>query len=192
MLAAGRLIRTYGLLFGATGTIIGCNSVTPRQVTPPPTILVENNTCEAGRCMVLEVRAFVWSFTIPQSPWGGRVLGYALPGQSCIVLPNEMTATVVGINADHTVDTTYYHWKPSTPSGMFLVAVDSAAWHSGAATDAQADSINAGIFPYDGLGPSVGETATFVPGNSPGWDVVFPSTPAHGSEITATSERCSS
>jgi hypothetical protein len=138
--------------------------------------------------MTLELRAFVWSFLVPQNPIGSRILAEVPPGSACVILPTTMSLTVIGPDLTGKIDTTVYSWTPSDPGGIYLVGVDSTALHGGA-TQAQNDSINAAIFPYDGNGPSIGETVTFVPGEAPGWHATFPSAPPGNGAILKT-DRC--
>lgn len=168
-------------------SILACQAGETTLPAPPPaTILVTNASCDAGRCMTLEVRAFVWAFLIPQPPIGLRILAEVPPGQTCLALPATMSVTVIGANNTGKVDTVVTTWQQSDPGGIYLVAVDSAAWH-GHPSQAQTDSINRAVYPYDGLQASVGETSTFIPADSPGWRVTFPSTPVFGGAIMKAS-----
>lgn len=142
----------------------------------PSTLLVTNATCQAGRCMTIELRAYVFAFNdLPgQFPWGSRVLAEIGPGQRCVVLPDTLSASIIGPDLSGRIDTTIYRW--SDTSAIYLAAVDSVLTY-GLATQATVDSANQGIYPYDGLGPSIGETRSFAPASSPGWSVTFPSAP---------------
>lgn len=172
-------------VLGATIAIAGCGAVAPTEAPAPITLLVENDSCAAGRCMTLEVRAFIWSFTIPQNPLGSRVLGVVPPGTKCIALPESLFVRILSTDQ---ADTTILVWRPDDPAGIHLVGVDSGAFH-GQLSPGQVDSINRGVYPYDGLGPSIGESARFVAAESDGWRTTFPSVPAHTGEVTHT-ERC--
>ncbi len=130
--------------------------------------------------MTIEVRAFVTTFLVPQLPWGSRVLAEVGPGRRCIVLPDTMSLTVIGPNLTGRIDTTVYRWTDS--SGISLTAIDSALWY-GHPTQAGIDSTLLAIYPYDGIGPAVGETSIFVPVSAPGWAVAFPSAPAFDGTI---------
>ena len=158
--------------------------------TPPPhtrsTVLVTNATCQAGHCMTIEMRAFVTTFVVPQPPTGARALADVGPGEWCIELPDTMSLRVIGPDLTGKIDTTVYRWSDS--SGISLIAVDSALWR-GQPTQAGLDSARLAIYPYDGIGPAIGETVIFAPGTSPGWAVTFPSAPPLGGSIVKAA-RC--
>jgi hypothetical protein len=143
----------------------------------PPTVLVTNATCEAGHCTTLEIRAFVWKFTVPQSPAGSRVLGEAPPGQTCLPFPVSWPLRIIGTDQSGHVDTTTITWTADDTSSIYLIGVDSQAYHGGAAD---------GSLPYDGLVPgSLGETPNFVASDAPGWSVTFPSAPSEVSDLAS-------
>jgi len=161
----GALLTTMVTAFVAGGCANGDSQTTS---PPPPTIQIINNSCAAGRCMSLDITAFVNDFTVPQSPLGLKHLGFFPPGQFCVSFPAQWTLNINGFPT--------LVWTPSSPNPIHLVAVDSAAWY-GTPTTSLHDSISAGIPPYDGYwGPTVGETFDFYPGTSDGWTVVFPGT----------------
>ncbi len=183
--------RTTALLaLLAVGT--ACGSGGPADGTPaspPATLLIDNDSCAAGRCMTIELRAFVWGFRYPQNPLGGRSIAFVPPGRHCVALPDSLVLTVIGpVDGPHP-DTTITVWRQDDPAGIHLIAVDSAALHGGPATQVQADSINQGIYPYDGLGPSIGESVTFIPADADGWRVGFPAAPVHSGAVDP-SDRC--
>jgi hypothetical protein len=170
--------------------LAACGTTGPAAPSQSITVLVTNNSCGFGRCMTLELRAFVWAFSnIPQLSWRGPLLGLIPPGQKCIQFPDSLILRVSGPDMNGNEQTTITEWRPDHPAGLFLVAVDGDVVR-GVATQGQVDSMNAGIFPYHGNGPSIGETVTFVPGNAPGWQTTFPSTPQAMGTI-ARSTRCS-
>jgi hypothetical protein len=155
-------------------------------------VLVTNASCDSGRCTTLEIRAFVWKFTVPQDPSGLEILGEVPPGHSCLTFPADWKLRIIG-SPDTTghVDTTTITWTPNDGTEIYLIAVDSALYHS-PPDSAQADSLNRGLWTYfDGLTPaSVGETANFSPGMAAGWLVSYPSAPVHGANLT-TGSSCS-
>lgn len=163
---------------------IACTSAT--QPTTSPTLLVNNSTCALGRCTTLEIRAFVWKFTAPQPPQGFEAIGEVPPGQSCLQFPPSWTFKIIGPDSTGVVDTLAITWTPSDTDQVYVVAVDSAVFHSGM-DSAQVDSLNHGLLPYfDGLGGgAVGETSNFVPGTSHGWKVSFPSSPVFSASLTS-------
>jgi hypothetical protein len=151
----------------------------------PPTLLVTNSSCSQGGCRTLEVRAFVWMFTIPQLPTGSMHVGYVRPGQTCLVFPPSITATVRGVDSlGRTTDSTSYTWTPGEPRGIYLITVDSALFHAKQFNQAQIDSLTQAIFPFDGYGnASVGSSVTFVPGQHAGWAISFPSSPIRSASV---------
>lgn len=179
----GATLLCAGVLF-----LMACGSSLPTQPVPDSkaiTVLVENNSCEAGRCMTLELRVFVWSFKIPQNPLGYRALAEVPPGTHCVTLPDTMFVRLIGPGTGGGADTTVLVWHANDPAGIHLVGVDSAAYHGGPASPAQTDSLNRGIYPYDGSGPSIGESRIFVPTESEGWRTAFPASPPHAGEVLA-------
>jgi len=182
-------VRSIGvgiLVLGATAAV-ACSS--PDAPRPLPTVLVTNETCDSARCRTLEVRAFVWKFTVPQWPQGFKVLGEAPPGQTCFTFPPSWSLRISGPDSTGRVDTLIITWTPDDTIPIYLVAVDSAFFH-GHATAAQIDSSRQGLWPYDGFFPgSVGETRNFAPRDAPGWSVTFPSAPLWSANL-ADGERC--
>jgi hypothetical protein len=171
---AGSILRCLvasGLVVPAL-TAIGCSSSTEPKHTVPPTLLVANATCLAGPCKTLEIRAFVWAFPVPQAVWGLEIVGEVHGATACLHFPASWTLRVETAGS---TDTTFYKWTPSDTTGIYLFALDSALTYSGG-TAAQRDSSSQALWPYDGVAlGSVGHTATFVPGQSGGWSVTFPS-----------------
>jgi hypothetical protein len=126
---------------------------------------------------VLELRAAIWAFPVPQAPPGFKVLAEIRTPTACIRFPSSLS---LGIETSGSSDTTFYTWTPENTSGITMFAVDSALYSNGG-TSAQRDSSNQAVWPYDGAALfAVGYTANFVPGVSPGWTVAFPSTSADG------------
>jgi len=164
-------------------TIVGCSSATaPRQ---PPTILITNAVCAVGPCRTLLIKAFVWAFEVPQPPSGFEIVGFVRGPATCLTFPAKWTLKV---GTPGGVPTTLT-WTPTSPSGIFLTAIDSVIGFGGGTT-AQLDSANAGLWPYAGPGGSVGISPTFVPGNAAGWSISFPATTPSGAPtpaLTATS-----
>lgn len=170
--------------------LASCASPGPTEPPPPPqpvTLLVENNSCAAGRCMTLDLRAFIWSFSIPQNPLGFRSIARVPTGVHCVTLPDTMYVRIIGPGVGGVPDTTIIVWRSDDPAGIHLIAVDSAAFYGGPASPEQADSMNSGIYPYTGLGPSIGESARFVPAESEGWRIAFPAVPPHEGELLPVS-----
>lgn len=126
--------------------------------------------------MVLELRAHIGEWPLPQSPLGAHLIAYVPPGLHCIAIPDTLTTRVIAVDSNGRADTSYVGWGHTNPAGIALVGADSAALH-GNPPPAQADSINQGIFPYSGYGPTIGVTQDFVPANSEGWETVFPNVP---------------
>jgi len=94
--------------------------------------------------------------------------------------------TVPGDTTSGQVDTVTTTWTPADATPIYLVALDSAYFHS-ALDSAQLDSLYQGIPYFDALGAgSVGETPNFAPGVSPGWSVTFPSAPLWGANLAQT------
>jgi hypothetical protein len=144
----------------AVAGLAACSDgVAPR---PAPTLLVGNPTCLTA-CRTVEIRAFVWTFTIPQNPLGSKVVGYVHGASACLQFPPQWTAVVreAGI-----ADSTVYLWTPADP--IYLVVLDSVVWHGG------------------GGDPLIAMTPTFAPADAPGWNL---SSPADALVLTS-SERC--
>jgi hypothetical protein len=178
-----RLLAIFSLAFAAGA----CRANDVTNTSPkPPTVLVTNASCAQGGCRTLEVRAFVWVFRIPQLPTGSMVVGYVPPGQKCLVFPTSLTSTIRGVDSlGRTTDSSSTIWTPNDVAGVYLSAVDSALFHVTQLTQAQADSLNQTIFPFDGYGrASVGSSVTFVPGQHPGWAVSFPNSPIRSASIS--------
>jgi hypothetical protein len=154
-------------LYSALAGGFACSS--PSSPKAAPTVMVTNATCQPGPCKTLYLRAFIWGWAIPQPPTGIELLGFVHGPATCLPFPPEWTLWVVSGS-----DSTLLTWKPNNASGIFLLAYDSAIGY-GNPTLAQIDSSNNGDWPYDGTTVgSVGESATFVPGNSAGWSITFP------------------
>lgn len=166
---------SIGALIFALAMVSDCSSLTAPR--PLPTVLVTNTMCDAAHCGTLEIRAFVWKFTVPQQPWGLEVLGYVRPGQACLTFPASWPFSIIGPDSTGRIDTTTITWTPNDTIPIYLIAVDSTFFHS-QLDSAQIDSVQRGIWPFDGVASgSVGETGNFVPGDAPGWSITFPSPP---------------
>ena len=160
------------------GTMIGAFSCSsPTASRPLPSIRITNNMCDAGTCGTLEIRAFIWEFkNIPQPPYGLRVLAEIPPGTSCVSFPSAWVLQVIGQDSAGRADTTVDTWTPSDSLPIYLIAVDSAAFHRGSGPGPSGG-------PYDGFAPgSVGETANFRPDTAQGWSASFP---GNGGSLTS-------
>lgn len=173
------------MLAGALAALLGsaaCGDSTDAD-GEPPTVLVTNTTCDAGRCATLEIRAYVRKFPVPQTPDGLRILGEAPPGQTCLRFPPSWPLRIIGPDTTGQIDTTTITWTPDDVDGIFLIAVDSQVYHGGG-SPGQIDSTNQAISPFDGVDfASVGETAIFVPAKAEGWAVSFPSAPPFSASL---------
>jgi hypothetical protein len=131
------------VLYGSTilALVVGCSTVEPSAL---PTLFVTNPNCATGQCRVIEVRAFIPDFRVPQPSWGYSTIGEII-GQGCLVFPSRL---VLMVNSD-----TAAVWTPSHP--LYLVAVDSIAFHNGDSTFSR------------------GATRTFIPDSAAGWEVSF-------------------
>ncbi len=171
--ARGRAALAMAIVGSVLTGGFACSSTTGPK--PAPTVLVMNATCQPGPCKTLYLRAYIWGWAIPQPPTGIKLLGFVHGPGTCLQFPPEWTLWVVAGS-----DSTLLTWKPPNPAGIFLLAFDSAIGY-GNPTRAQLDSSNEGLWPYDGAtAGSVGHSATFVPGNSPGWSITFPPTTLSG------------
>lgn len=144
---------------------VGCSWTTAPQARP--TILVTNAICAVGPCRTLAITASISSWDVPQPLGGLEILGYVHGPAACLQFPAKWTLEV-GPQGGPFQQLT---WTPTNPSGLVLWAWDSAL----TATNAQYDSISAGLWPYIGPAGSEGSTPNFVPGTAPGWSVTFPS-----------------
>lgn len=106
------------------------------------------------------VRAFVWTFRVPQPPWGYKVIGEMHGRTACFTFPPSWTFQVIGLRdtiPGSPADTTILTWAPDSTSGIFVVAVDSARFHGGEAS----------------LSTIRGITETFAPGAARGWNTTL-------------------
>lgn len=187
----GRIRRWVGIwivLLGAQAAF-GCSS--PDAPQPLPTVLVTNATCDLGRCATLEIRVYVWKFTIPFPPDGEELLADVPPGQTCLTFPPSWSWRIIGPDTSGRVDTLTMTWTPADTVPIYLIALDSVFYHS-PLDSAQYDSVAQRRSYFDGLWKgSVGETPNFAPGQSPGWKVTFPSSPPWSAKLVP-SEACNS
>lgn len=155
----------------------------PRAI---PTVLINNDTCQAGRCATLEIRAYVWKFLVPYPPQGEGLVGYAPPGQTCLTFPRSWTMTVTGPDSTGKMDTTITTWTPSDPSEIYLIALDSFYFHT-ALDSAQTDTLDhRGVY-FDMIAKgSIGETGNFSVSSSPGWQATFPAAPPFTAPVGPT------
>lgn len=141
----------YVMGLGIAG-MLGCQSATT-PASPPsvPTVRVANANCAAASaCRTVEIRAFVWTFPVPQPIWGLEVVGEVHGPADCLTFPASWTFSVIG-----PTDSVAYKWTPK--DNLFLIAVDSAVFH------ARAD------------GPLIlGMTTTFAPAEAAGWVMALP------------------
>jgi hypothetical protein len=105
--------------------VLGCSSPGAPSAAQP-TVLVTNPLCDrAGHCRTLQIRAFVWAFTIPQRTDGIKVLGEVEGPTACLTFPAVWQVIVKGVDSTGAVtDSTTYTWSPGDPDGVFLTGVD--------------------------------------------------------------------
>jgi hypothetical protein len=148
--------------FAAVG-ILGCSS--PGEPwAGQPTVSVTNPLCDtAGQCRTLQIRAFVWAFTIPQRPDGLKVLGEVEGQTGCLTFPAMWEVIVREVDSTGAViDSLTYTWSPDHPDGVFLTGVDWPAFE---------DDTLAQLLMW--------ATESFVPADAPGWNVTV-SQPGRG------------
>ncbi len=162
-------------IMAVAAVIDACSTPTqPTQSGKPsiPTLLVTNDACNTSGCRTLEVRAFVWKFTIPQEPYGLEVVGEVHNDSTCLRFPAAWKLSIKG-----DTDTTSITWTPADTTPVYLFAVDSAVFHS-SWTKAEEDSAAQRLWPYDGsITGGVGHTTNFVVGMSKGWHIQVPYVP---------------
>lgn len=146
----------------AAAAALGCSSTSAPK--PLPTLRVINTSCAVGDCRTIEIRAFLWTVPVPEPFWGLRVVGEVHTADDCLTFPASWTLRVIS-----PTDTQTYVWTPRQE--IFLIAVDSAAFHS----QGNPDFLRAA-------------TSTFAPADSPGWRVTLPS--AEGTSTLEASESC--
>lgn len=141
---------TFALALLVPLSACGHSSMEP---APPPTIVVENPSCDSVGCRTVQVRAFVFSFWIPQLPIGAKVITLLQQREACIVLPTQWTLTVseVGPSGD-IVRTDTLVWTPADSVYFTIIDPETFEW--------------------------LGASETFVPSRSSGWRVSFSRAPA--------------
>ncbi len=103
---AARVLGTVSVLLFA---VASCSStLEPRSGV---TLLVSNETCQAGHCDSLEVLAFPGEQ--PDTPGGywSIDLGRITTPQACFTLPVTATFSVIGNRENGAVDTTTFTWN---------------------------------------------------------------------------------
>lgn len=126
------------------------------------TVLVTNETCEAGACGSLEVLAFPGRQ--PNTPGGlwSIDLGTITTSQACFEIPPSSTFRIVGVNDNGATDTTTITWTND-------------------------ESLALGTYPPPVSRLDAAPTTTaFVPANAAGWSVSLPS-----GSLTAQPSACS-
>ena len=122
-----------------------------------PTLRVTNQTCGSGACRTIEVRLFDWHLTIPQPPWGYKVVGEVRGATGCLTFQEPWEFKVREVDSTGaTVDSTIF--TLSVNDLVFLSAVDSADFHSGLVNPAATFR---------------GFTSNFTPADASGWSAVF-------------------
>lgn len=150
----------------AAASAVACSSPAAPSAALP-TLSVTNPLCDAaGQCRTLQIRAFVWAFTIPQRPDGIKVLGEVAGPTACLAFPAVWELTVIGYDGQDATapvtDSTTYTWLPNHPDGIFVTGVDWPAFQGDTLAQLQ-----------------IGATETFVPADAPGWTLTF-SRPGRG------------
>ncbi len=144
------LTATLLSLFG----VFGCSSAV--EPSTPPSLRVMNPLCDASGCRSLQIRAFIWKFTVPQPPTGLKVVGVVTGPSACLSFPPSWALVVTGVpSAGAAVKSDTLTWTPD--DAVFLAAVDSADFEL------------------------LSTTETFVPGEAKGWDLTFSGATAPGS-----------
>jgi hypothetical protein len=153
---AGMNTRAIRLIVGlsAIAAVHDCRSSS--GPSPLPTVLVNIPACTGGPCGTTEVREFDWNLTIPQMPWGFKVVGEVHGSTACLTLPAPWTFTIEGPDSTGKVDTTVF--KLNDHDRIFLAAMDSVGFHTGSKSANEAWR---------------GNTKTFTASDAPGWQVTF-------------------
>jgi hypothetical protein len=138
-----------------------------------PTLSVTNPLCDtAGQCRTIQIRAFVWAFTIPQPTFGLKVLGEVEGPVACLTFPALWEVVVRGADSTGTItDSTTYTWTPDDPDGIFLNAMDWPAFRGDTLAQIQ-----------------IGATESFVPAEAAGWTMTFSRPGRWGFPYTANLE----
>jgi hypothetical protein len=131
------------------------------EPVPAPTLSVVNATCAVGPCARLDIRGFVPKYGVPgQAALGGFLpIGNVASAHACLMFPASDTLAIIG-----PADTTVVRW---TPVDEVLVMV-----------------FEAGSVPH-----RRGQSQEFVPGDSPGWQLIYPD--ATGTAVIERAEPCS-
>ena len=114
-----------------------------------PTLFIVNPLCDSTGCRELHIRAFIWEYRIPQSPFGAEAVGEVTGPSACLSFPEGWEIIVRGIDSQGNV----VHADTITSSlgdEIFLTALD-----------------------LESPGWLVGSTETFIPNSSPGWNLAF-------------------
>lgn len=159
------------LLLSGGAALGGCSSPAEPEGQVQPTLFVENPLCDAAGCRPVHIRAFVWTFTVPQSPFGGKAVAVVDGPSLCIVFPPkwELVVTHWDKTGTRVVGKDTLTWTPDDP--LFITALE------------RTDGFNL-----------LGATETFSPADAIGWRLRFTNTPSSsGTPFTAqltTDARC--
>ena len=140
-------------------------SITVIDPFNPPTLFIVNPLCDGTGCRALQIRAFIWEYRIPQSPFGAEAVGEVTGPSACLSFPEGWEIIVRGVDSQGNIvqaDTI----TSSLGDEIFLTVLDpeSAYW-------------------------LVGRTETFVPNSSPGWNLALtenaePNAPPFSAQLT--------
>jgi len=135
--------------------VLGCSSPTEPEPSGPPTIMMMNPTCDGSGCRAIQVRAFVWDFTVPQSPTGFKVIDVVDEPMACISFPPMWELTVSEDDSSgQVVHVDTLTWTPDGAVYVTVLDLETLDW--------------------------LAATETFVPGAEEGWELAFSPGPAPG------------
>lgn len=125
---------------------------------PAPTLFLRNPTCTAGVCQEIWIGGFLFSLLSrePEAPWGVNLFspdhGMVRGPAACLTFLPRIQGSVTEVDSHgNPVWVDPVLWRPDDPEGVYLT-----------------------VLPLGSM------TETFIPTDSPGWDLTFTADSASG------------
>jgi len=147
MVHRGKVPGLLGMLAALCGGF-ACSSAPTEPSSVQPTLTVTNPWCDSLGCRPLQLRAFVWAFTVPQPAIGLRAIQEIHAETTCVVFPPSWQLVVSEEDSTGKIvrsDTAL--WTPDDPIYLTILDLETREW--------------------------LAATETFVPAEAPGWGLTI-------------------
>lgn len=139
----GAAVAMYLALLGFSA----CSFSPAEPSSSQPTLNVTNPLCDSGGCRTVQLRAFVWTFLVPQPGIGLKAIREIHGETACVLFPPSWELVVSGFDSSGTAVSSTMVWTPD--DALYLTILD----------------LESGEF--------LSASETFVPGEASAWQLTF-------------------